>query len=130
MDKFKVSFTENKKYNPASRTIGVEAKNVMSAIMLIQQQFGRKKINITSVIGKDGVDLLKAEKEEAIDVSVDMDNVKVKFTPSGEVILTDEIADIAQNNLDQITDEENTEITNELLLMSSDELDEYIGELT
>lgn len=61
---FNVTFTELKKYNPATRTVKVQADNDLHAISLIRTQFGSalhkavdKKIKI------DNVDEVKIEKE-------------------------------------------------------------------
>jgi hypothetical protein len=40
LKKFEVTFTEKKKYNPATRTIAVEAKDDLHATNLINSQFG------------------------------------------------------------------------------------------
>ena len=146
MNKFKVSFTENKKYNPASRTIEVEIiGSAPEALFMIQQQFGKKKINITSVIDENGVDFLKPRSPEeiendAINISADVDDIKVKFMPNGDVIVknndSERILELSKTTMEVVRPQSNdniiedAEITNNPLLMSSEELDEHIGEST
>jgi ribosomal protein L20A (L18A) len=43
MKKFNVTFTENKRYNPMTRTIMVEANDELHATNLIHSQFGSFK---------------------------------------------------------------------------------------
>jgi hypothetical protein len=46
--KFNVTFTENKKYNPSSRTIMVECDHIVFASRLIFREF-HKKITIDKI---------------------------------------------------------------------------------
>lgn len=55
MQKYNVTFTENKKY-PSTRKIEVQTDGVASAIMSVRRQFGNK-VNIDNIaIAKDGAD--------------------------------------------------------------------------
>jgi hypothetical protein len=50
MKKFNITFTENKKYNPATRTVMVETSDSLNARQLVYNEFGNeKKITITGV---------------------------------------------------------------------------------
>lgn len=49
MTKFKVTFTETTKYNPATRSIVVETANGLLAGRMTFQQFGRTKITIDNI---------------------------------------------------------------------------------
>jgi ribosomal protein L20A (L18A) len=72
MKKFNVTFTEKKRYNPATRTIEVQANDELHATNLIHSQFGSfrwdKKLmmNIPSdkKIGINKVEEVKEEKEK------------------------------------------------------------------
>lgn len=71
MKKFNVTFTENKKYNPMTRTIMVEANDEFHATNLIHSEFGSfhwdKKLmrNIPSKkIGINKVEEVKEKKED------------------------------------------------------------------
>ena len=91
MDKFQVTFTENKKYNPVTRTVNVQTMSAPQALFLAQQHFGKKKVNIISVIDGNGVDFLKPitpteDNQDTINVSVDTEDVKIKFIPNDDVL--------------------------------------------
>lgn len=55
MQKYNVTFTENKKY-PSTRKIEVQTDGVAGVIMLVRRQFGNKvKIDNVAIV-KDGAD--------------------------------------------------------------------------
>jgi len=91
MNKFQVSFIERKKYNPATRTIGVETMSAPQALFWTQQRFGKKNINIISVVDENGMDFLKPvqtsenELSGTINASADMDDIKITMMPDGNV---------------------------------------------
>lgn len=72
MKKFNVTFTEKTKYNPATRTIMVEANDDLHAIHLIHSQFGSftydKKLMMSVPSNKkisiDKVEEIKEKKEK------------------------------------------------------------------
>jgi hypothetical protein len=67
MKKFNVTFTENKRYNPATRTIMVEANNELHATNLIHSQFGSfrydKKLMMSIPTDKIGINKVEETKE-------------------------------------------------------------------
>lgn len=48
--KYRVTFVELKKYNPATRTVTVDSCDSVHASLLVYQMFGRKKIKVKSAV--------------------------------------------------------------------------------
>lgn len=62
MNKFKVTFKENKKYKPVTRTVGIETSGgFVSAVRMINSEFGRSKITITSVLDENNKEYLEVK---------------------------------------------------------------------
>ena len=92
MKKFKVVFTENKRYYPATRTIEVQTMSAPQALFLTQRHFGKKRINIISVIDENGVDFLRPvlpeendQKNDIVSISADVNDVKITLMPDTNV---------------------------------------------
>lgn len=114
MEKFKVTFTEVKKYNPATRTIQVQTSgNAINAFLLTQQEYGKKKIIIKSIIGEDGIDFLQPAPpvEEALNNSetitmTNEDGVEVTISPpaydvlDGKSVNTSGYAQVIESDVD------------------------------
>lgn len=114
---FKITFTENKKYNPVTRTVDVYAIAKELAIEIVHRQFGSLKINrlmpffsapsnkirIDTVVELDADGNIVPEEEiiavdEAIDLQKVVDDIEKEVVGTLENKVVDAMAEVGEIN--------------------------------